>query len=88
MFEFALVTTIFIVKKKAFDSGLACAIGIPVVFFHYLLMGYYTAVMLDASIAGCMVSVAGVIFGWAFLFSPSQGLVTTYMKRRRLSAER
>ncbi|WP_256759791.1 metal ABC transporter permease [Cohnella sp. WQ 127256] len=44
--------------------------------------GYYTAAVLDASIAGCMVCVAGVLFLLAFLFSPTQGLVTRKLRHR------
>jgi len=47
--------------------------------------GYYTAAALDASIAGCMVSVAGALFVLAFLFSPSQGYV--FRKLRQRSAD-
>jgi manganese/zinc/iron transport system permease protein len=122
-------------KLCAFDPALAAALGIPVVLFHYMLMGlvsvttvasfesvgailvvgmlivpaatayllterlsvmilysvligitssvvgYMVAFYLDASIAGCMVAVAGVIFVLAFLFSPSHGVV--WKKRRR-----
>ncbi len=45
------------------------------------VVGYMVAFYLDASIAGCMVAVAGVIFVLAFLFSPSHGVV--WKKRRR-----
>ncbi|TFE24260.1 metal ABC transporter permease [Cohnella luojiensis] len=44
--------------------------------------GYYTAAALDASIAGCMVCVAGVLFLFAFLFSPTHGLVTRKLRQR------
>ncbi len=111
-------------KISTFDPALAAALGIPVVFFHYLLMGlvsistvasfesvgailvvgmiivpaataylltdklstmivisvllsiissvlgYYIAFLLDASIGGTMVVVAGVLFLIALFFSP------------------
>ncbi|MGE7906001.1 metal ABC transporter permease [Peribacillus sp. NPDC094092] len=124
-------------KLVSFDPSLAAAMGIPVLFFHYLLMslislttvasfdsvgsilvvgmliipaatayllsdrlsrmilvsigvgvlssviGYYSATILDASISGCMVGSAAILFGLAFLFSPSHGLVSTLLKRRK-----
>lgn len=123
-------------KLCAFDPALAAAIGIPVAFFHYLLMGlvsmatvssfesvgailvvgmliipaaaaylltdrlgsmlvisvtvgiastfigYGASIILDASIAGCMVCAAGVLFIAAFLFSPSHGLVIRRLRQR------
>lgn len=39
--------------------------------------GYYLAVYLDGSIAGAMSSVAGLLFLLAFLFSPSEGIIST-----------
>lgn len=128
-------------KLCAFDPALAAAVGIPVVIFHYLLMGmvsvatvasfesvgailvvgmlivpastaylltdrlsrmllysvligilssaggYYAAKWLDASIAGAMISVAGILFVLAFIFSPLHGLAARYLKHRRLKAE-
>jgi manganese/zinc/iron transport system permease protein len=116
-------------KICSFDPAMAAAVGIPVAFFHYLLMGlvslttvasfesvgsilvigmlvvpaatayllterlshmifisigigilssiggYYLSVLLDASISGCMVTVAGILFIFAFLLSPINGIV-------------
>ncbi|WP_211746540.1 metal ABC transporter permease [Paenibacillus sp. Marseille-Q4541] len=45
------------------------------------ITGYYTAYVLDASIAGCMVASAGVFFTLAFLFSPLHGVVIRRLKR-------
>jgi manganese/zinc/iron transport system permease protein len=50
------------------------------------IAGYYTAAALDASIAGCMVCVAGVLFLFAFLFSPTHGLVTRKLRQRTTAA--
>ncbi|MCF2937872.1 metal ABC transporter permease [Paenibacillus alkaliterrae] len=126
-------------KLCAFDTALAAAIGIPVAFFHYLLMGlvsmatvssfesvgailvvgmliipastaylltdrlgvmiglsvaagiastflgYGAAVVLDASIAGCMVCAASFLFVAAFLFSPSQGIIVKKLRLRQLA---
>ncbi|MEM8894170.1 MAG: metal ABC transporter permease [Bacteroidota bacterium] len=38
-------------------------------------IGYYLAASIDASIAGAMSTVAGLLFAFAFLFSPSHGLI-------------
>lgn len=46
--------------------------------------GYYAAKWLDASIAGAMISVAGLLFVLAFVFSPLHGLVARRRKRRGL----
>ncbi|MGF7049210.1 manganese/zinc/iron transport system permease protein [Paenibacillus sp. DS2015] len=127
-------------KICAFDPALAAACGIPVMLFHYMLMGmvsltsvasfesvgailvvgmliipaataylltdrlsymllysvligvvcsvlgYYTAFWLDASIAGCMVTVAGCLFILAFIFSPSHGLLSRRISRKQLAA--
>ncbi|WP_311202540.1 metal ABC transporter permease [Peribacillus aracenensis] len=122
-------------KLVSFDPSLAAAMGIPVLFFHYLLMslislttvasfdsvgsilvvgmliipaatayllsdrlsrmiwisiwvgvlssviGYFSATILDASISGCMVGSAAILFGLAFLFSSSHGLISRLLKR-------
>jgi len=47
------------------------------------IAGYYLAVALDGSIAGAIVTVAGVLFALAFLFSPTEGVLTQKVKRRR-----
>jgi manganese/zinc/iron transport system permease protein len=45
--------------------------------------GYYLAAWLDGSIAGAIVTVAGVLFGLAFLFAPRHGLLTRRWRQRR-----
>ena len=47
------------------------------------ISGYWLAHLLDASIAGSMATMAGVIFGLVFLFAPERGLVA--LARRRAS---
>lgn len=47
--------------------------------------GYFLAVAFDASIAGAIATMTGVLFGLALLFSPSQGLVA---RARRLEQQR
>lgn len=46
------------------------------------LLGYYLAVWIDGSIAGAMVSVAGLLFGLVFLLAPTHGLVWKRMRQR------
>ena len=51
------------------------------------LGGYWTARILDASIAGSMAGVAGLIFVAVYLFAPERGQVITRGRRRRLKRE-
>jgi len=46
-------------------------------------LGYYLAVWVDGSIAGAMSTVAGVLFVFAFLFSPDEGLIVKFFQNRR-----
>lgn len=48
-------------------------------------IGYGAAVLLDASIAGCMVCAAAILFVIAFLFSPSHGIVIKKLRLRKLA---
>ncbi|MBB6632981.1 metal ABC transporter permease [Cohnella thailandensis] len=50
------------------------------------IAGYAAAVALDASIAGCMVCAAGVLFAAAFLLSPKHGLLALRRARSRAAA--
>lgn len=59
---------------------LSVAVGIASTF-----IGYGAAVMLDASIAGCMVCAASVLFVAVFLFSPSHGIVIKKLRLRQLA---
>lgn len=49
------------------------------------ILGYYLAVMLDGSIAGAVVTVAGILFALAYLFSPSQGLIIKRFERKQMN---
>ncbi|PZD94368.1 iron ABC transporter [Paenibacillus sambharensis] len=71
-------TAYLLTEKLGTMIWLSIVIGVASTF-----IGYYAAVMLDASIAGCMVSAALALFILAFLFSPSQGIVSRYVSRRR-----
>jgi manganese/zinc/iron transport system permease protein len=45
------------------------------------IAGYWTAHLLDASIAGSMASAAGAIFAFVFAFAPGRGLVAAARRR-------
>ncbi|MBD0379644.1 metal ABC transporter permease [Paenibacillus sedimenti] len=47
------------------------------------VIGYYVASVLDASIAGSMISVAGGLFLLALLFSPTHGVIIRKLKQKR-----
>ncbi|SDI57479.1 metal ABC transporter permease [Natribacillus halophilus] len=49
--------------------------------------GYYIAAWLDASIAGMMATMAGVIFLLAFVFSPTHGLIAKRLLQNRIKYE-
>jgi manganese/zinc/iron transport system permease protein len=126
-------------KISSFDPEMAVAIGIPVLFIHYLQMGmlsittvasfdsvgailvvamlivpastaylltdkllnmlfisagigvvsaiggYYMATLLNVSIAGAMATSTGILFGFAFLFSPKHGLLAKKHAQKKLS---
>ncbi|MCU6791533.1 metal ABC transporter permease [Paenibacillus sp. WQ 127069] len=144
----ALLLTVIVIslfykqfKICSFDPAMAAAVGIPVVLFHYLLMGlvsistvasfesvgailvvgmlvippatayllteklskmiiysiiigcfcsiigYYVAHLLDASIAGSMISIAGCFFVLALLFSPTHGVWVRKWKQKQFIHE-
>jgi manganese/zinc/iron transport system permease protein len=47
------------------------------------LGGFWTAWLVDASIAGCMAAVAGLLFMLAFLLAPERGVVAVARRRER-----
>ncbi|MBD3232927.1 MAG: metal ABC transporter permease, partial [candidate division Zixibacteria bacterium] len=47
------------------------------------IVGYWVAHLLDASIAGSMATIAGLIFTSAFLFAPDRGMVAIARRRIR-----
>jgi len=51
------------------------------------LAGYWLASALDASIAGAMATMAGVVFGLALLLAPGRGLVAVALRRARQRRE-
>jgi manganese/zinc/iron transport system permease protein len=58
--------------------GLSALIGIA-----SAISGYWLAHMLDASIAGSMATMAGCLFGLAFLLAPERGLLAIARRRAR-----
>lgn len=49
--------------------------------------GYWIAILLDGSVSGGIVTMAGVFFGFALLFSPTQGIVAK-VRRNRVNQRR
>jgi manganese/zinc/iron transport system permease protein len=75
-------TAYLLTERLGVMIGLSVAVGIA-----STVLGYYLAVLLDASIAGSMVTVALALFVLTFLLSPSQGLLPRYIRRRRAAIE-
>ncbi|TDL76378.1 metal ABC transporter permease [Peribacillus frigoritolerans] len=48
--------------------------------------GYYAATWLNVSIAGAMATAAGLIFFLTFIFSPSHGLLSKLLSRRKFAS--
>lgn len=61
---------------------LALAVGFGVL---SAVLGYFAARWLDASIAGAMATVAGLLFLLVFFLSPQHGLLARALRHRRLS---
>ncbi|WP_337098111.1 metal ABC transporter permease [Paenibacillus sp. YIM B09110] len=74
-------TAYLLTERLGMMIGLSIGAGIA-----STVIGYFAAKMMDASIAGCIVCAAGVLFGIALLFSPSQGIVAKKLRLRKLAA--
>lgn len=61
---------------------LSCLFGV-----FSAISGYWTAHVLDASIAGSMTTVLGIVFLFAYLFSPKQGVLFGLFKERQQRVE-
>ncbi|SHR52084.1 ABC-3 protein [Mycobacteroides abscessus subsp. abscessus] len=48
------------------------------------VLGYYLSYVYDASIAGCMITVAGILFLVALFFSPTHGVIMKKIKYKKL----
>jgi manganese/zinc/iron transport system permease protein len=68
-------TAYLLTDKLKYMMGISVLISILI-----SILGYYLAVAIDGSIAGAIVSVAGVGFMLAFLFSPRQGVLRSRKK--------
>ncbi|OEH92710.1 metal ABC transporter permease [Bacillus solimangrovi] len=145
MLGFVLIVNLLLIilfykefKICSFDPHMAAAIGIPVMFIHYVLMGmvsittvasfdsvgailvvamlivpgataylltdklhvmlllsavigalsavlgYYSATFLNVSISGAMATTAGIIFMITFILSPTHGLLSKWLVRRKI----
>lgn len=72
------VTAYLLTDKLAWMLGLSVLFGIL-----SAVTGYWLASALNSSIAGAMVTMAGVLFGLVFLLSPERGMVALARRRVR-----
>jgi manganese/zinc/iron transport system permease protein len=72
------ITAYLLTDSLARMIGLSALIGVA-----SAIGGYWLAFTLDASIAGSMATMAGVLFGAAFLFAPERGLIAISRRRAR-----
>ncbi|MDQ7916600.1 metal ABC transporter permease [Mesonia sp. MT50] len=61
---------------------LACLFGV-----FSAIAGYWMANLLDASIAGSMTTVLGILFFLVYLFAPQQGVFSVYFRERQQRKE-
>ena len=62
--------------------GLSCFFGI-----FSAISGYWMANVLDASIAGSMTTVLGILFFLVYLFAPKRGVFSIFVKERQQRKE-
>ncbi|MFC3884941.1 metal ABC transporter permease [Bacillus songklensis] len=72
-------TAYLLTEKLSVMIGISMFIGII-----SSAIGYYMAYVYDASIAGCMITVAGILFLIALFFSPTHGIVMKKWKRKKI----
>lgn len=72
------VTAYLLTDKLEWMLGLSVLIGLL-----SAALGFALSSVLDSSIAGAMVTMAGVLFGLTFLFSPQRGMVALARRRMR-----
>jgi manganese/zinc/iron transport system permease protein len=72
------ITAYLLTDRLSHMLGLSVLIGAG-----SAISGYWLAFALDASIAGSMATMAGILFGLAFLFAPERGLLATARRRNR-----
>ncbi|MFC4766610.1 metal ABC transporter permease [Effusibacillus consociatus] len=72
-------TAYLLTDRLSVMLGLSMLIGVMCA-----ILGYYLASFLDASIAGSMTTIAGIVFALTLVFSPSHGLLSRWFARRRM----
>lgn len=75
-------TAYLLTERLSFMLLLSALIGVVVA-----ISGYWGAHSIDASIAGCMATSAGVIFMLTFLLAPGRGVVAVLFRRSRQRIE-
>jgi manganese/zinc/iron transport system permease protein len=70
----AFLLTDRLALMMAWSAGIAAASAVS---------GFWAAHILDASIAGCMASMAGILFLLVLLVAPEQGVIARQRRRRR-----
>jgi manganese/zinc/iron transport system permease protein len=76
------ITAYLLTDRLSRMIGLSVVIGVV-----SAISGYWLAFWLDASIAGSMASMAGILFGLAFLLAPQRGLLAMIWLRKRQRLE-
>lgn len=72
------VTAYLLTDRLDWMIGLSAGIGLL-----NAVVGYWSAHLLDASIAGAMASTTGLVFGVVLFAAPNRGLVAQWRRRRR-----
>lgn len=78
MLIFPGATSMLLTDRLGWMHGIAGALAVV-----YAIGGFHLAMWLNASIAGCMVLVAGLCFGVAWLVAPRKGLVAQLRRQLR-----
>ncbi|MBE0569425.1 MAG: metal ABC transporter permease [Deltaproteobacteria bacterium] len=75
-------TAYLLVDRLSWMLGLSALFGAA-----SAIAGYWVAHVLDASIAGSMASMAGFLFGAAYLAAPERGMISIVLRRARQRRE-
>ncbi|MEH6941792.1 metal ABC transporter permease [Bacillus sp. JJ722] len=75
-------TAYLLTDKLSLMIVISCTVGIIC-----SVVGYYMAAIMDASISGCMTTVAGILFALALFFSPSHGIISKVIRRRKIAEQ-
>ena len=75
-------TAYLLTNRLSVMLGLSVAVGAVA-----SALGYGLAYALDSSVAGSITTIGGILFVAAALFSPTQGILTRVLRRRRASYE-